>query len=181
MNSKFISFVLSIFTLSIYTLSAVSAVAHPNIYRSSSELFKRTHEKNDTCPCTLATATFCGPVVWGEVVFAQDEYGKTVIAGLFSDGLVDPEKNCYKYLIVDKCDKVLYDFTEEISPKYRKNGTWPFISKRLDDLILNCDEEGVLFAYCDNCTDTHCKREEQGQDVKIINDDGDYFKAPLDQ
>ncbi|CAG8622726.1 2829_t:CDS:1, partial [Diversispora eburnea] len=159
--------------------------AHPKIYKNSNELFKRTHEKNDTCPCTVATASFCGPVVWGEVVFAQDECGKTIATGIFSDGLVDPEKNCYDYLIVDKCDKVLYNLTKAISPKYRKNGTWPFSSGRLSDLNLNCNEDGILLASCDNCTDTdkHHKRQDtqDGSKLKIQQNGQDYDETNIEQ
>ncbi|CAG8557381.1 2010_t:CDS:2 [Diversispora eburnea] len=157
-----------------------SHIAHPKIYKSPSELFKR--DEKDTCPCTVATSSFCGPIVWGEVVFAQDECGKTIATGLFSDGLVDPEKNCYDYLIVDKCGKVLYNLTEAISPKYRKDGTWPFSSGRLSDLNLDCDKDGVLLAYCDNCTDTkYHKRQGSGSSLQIQQNGQDYAAADLNQ
>jgi hypothetical protein len=161
MNSKFISFVLSILILSI----ALSAVAHPAIhkYKDSSELFKRHYEKNDTCPCVAAVAEFSDEI-WGSVTFSQNEDGETLVAGIFSDGLPNPEKICYEYLIIDACDKVLYNLTSALDIKYRKNGTWPF-SVRLDDLILDCDSKGVLLVdsecKCDNDTTYH-KRADTG-------------------
>jgi len=167
MNSKFISFVLSIFILSI----ALSAVAHPAIhkYKDSSELFKRHTE--ETCPCTTANALFKDNglyKVWGIMVFAQNEEGETLCAGTFSDGLPCKEGcNCYDYLI-KKCGKVLYNLTEAISPKYRKNGTWPW-STRISDLNLDCDENGVLVYDCEKCNDTtsHHKRQ-SGATVDVV-------------
>ncbi|RHZ77225.1 hypothetical protein Glove_184g109 [Diversispora epigaea] len=171
MNSKFISFALSIFILSII----LSVAAHPDIhkYRDSSELFKR----HDTCPCTVATSTFNDTVI-GEVVFAQDTCGKTLVTGLFSDGLVDPEKNCYTYLVVDKCGNLLYDLTKAISPKYRENGTFPF-SVRLDDLNLNCNEDGVLLAYCDPHNNTHYRKRDTGANLAVQQNGQGYASAPL--
>ncbi|RHZ49475.1 hypothetical protein Glove_520g11 [Diversispora epigaea] len=156
MNTKF-TFALC-FTILFSVILSVYAHDDVSKYRKRSPgLFKRSHEKNDTCPCTVATSVFTKNVVIGEVVFAQDPCGKTLVTGLFSDGLPDPEKNCYDYLIV-KCDKVLYNLTSAIDPKYRKNGTYPF-STRLNDLNLDCDSNGILVSPCVSCNDTYHKRQ----------------------
>jgi hypothetical protein len=179
MNSKFISFALSIFILSI----ALSAVAHPTInkYKDSSELFKRTHEEHDNCSCTAATSEFTDKV-WGNVVFGQNECGETLCAGIFSDGLVDPEKNCYDYLIMDTCGNLLYNLTDDISPKYRKNGTWPW-STRIKDLNLDCHEDGVLLAYCEDeeHNKTHYHKRDTGAVLQIQQNGQNFASAPLNQ
>ncbi|RHZ83231.1 hypothetical protein Glove_99g118 [Diversispora epigaea] len=69
MNTKFI------FTLSIVILSIIlTAFAHEVSFKKRSpELLKRTdYEKNDTCPCTVATSTFNSTVI-GEL-FIIDNY-----------------------------------------------------------------------------------------------------------
>ncbi|CAG8457896.1 6808_t:CDS:10 [Diversispora eburnea] len=121
-------------------------------------------------------ATFDSTVV-GIVVFSQDECGSTFVAGLFSDGLVDPEKNCYEYLIIDKCGKLLYNLTSAIDVEYRKNGTYPF-STRLDDLNLDCDSNGVLLAESEK--KRYVKRD-TGSSLQINQNGQDYASAPLDQ
>lgn len=173
MNTKFI-FTLSIVILSI--ILSVDAHCHDKSYnKRSTELFKRhDYEKNDTCPCTVATATFNSTVV-GIVTFAQDECGSTLVTGLFSDGLVDPEKNCYDFLVVDKCGKLLYNLTSALDVKFRNDGTLPF-STRLDDLNLNCDSDGVLLAESDK--KRYVKRD-TGSDLQINQNGQNYASAPL--
>ncbi|RHZ83147.1 hypothetical protein Glove_99g121 [Diversispora epigaea] len=174
MNTKFI------FTLSIVILSLIlSAVAHDNeechYVKRSPELFERhDYENNDTCPCTVATATFTDKVT-GIVVFAQDPCGSTLVTGLFSDGLVDPDKNCYSFRIVDKCGKLLNDLTSALNVKFRNNGTFPF-SVRIDDLNLNCDSDGVLLAESDK--KRYVKRD-TGADLQIQQNGQNYASAPL--
>ncbi|RHZ83230.1 hypothetical protein Glove_99g119 [Diversispora epigaea] len=171
MNTKFI------FTLSIVILSIIlTAFAHEVSFKKRSpELLKRTdYEKNDTCPCTVATSTFNSTVI-GEVVFAQDTCGSTLVTGLFSDGLVNPEKNCYTFLVVNKCGKLLYNLTSVLDVKFRKNGTFPF-STRLDDLNLNCDSNGVLLA--ESGKKRYIKRD-TGADLQIQQNGQNYASAPL--
>ncbi|RHZ86005.1 hypothetical protein Glove_57g7 [Diversispora epigaea] len=135
------------------------------------------HE-NVTCPCTVAKSTFNSSGVIGEVVFAQNTRGSTIVTGLFSDGLVDPEKNCYNFLIVDDCGKVLYNLTSALDVKYRKDGTLPFSTTRLDDLNLNCNSDGVLLAV--TYKKRYHKRQGAGMPYLEIRNSGDVSaQAPI--
>ncbi|RHZ76283.1 hypothetical protein Glove_199g187 [Diversispora epigaea] len=171
MNTKFI------FTLSIVILATILSAAafdsECHYLKRSPELFKR-HETNDTCPCTVATAVFNSTVI-GEVVFAQDPCGSTLVTGLFGDGLVDPETNCYEYLVVDQCGKLLYNLTSALNVTYRKDGTLPF-STVLHDLNLNCDPDGILLAESDK---KRFQKRATGSNLKVQQNRQNYASAPI--
>lgn len=141
MNTKFTTLALCFVILfaSIHFIPATNAYLVPSGYPKRSILERDSHDK---CNCTVVTATFEG-VVTGIVTFAQDPSGSTLITGLFSQGLVDPDKYQYNYLIVDSCGKVLRNLTCDLNVTYSNGGTLPF-SVRLYDFNLDCDSNGVL-------------------------------------
>ncbi|RHZ88251.1 hypothetical protein Glove_24g49 [Diversispora epigaea] len=179
MNAKFI-FALKIVIVSMI-LSAVAKKRNCNYdenKKRSLELSeRRDYLTNDTCPCTVATAVFLGTFV-GEVVFAQDPCGSTLVTGLFSDGF-DPENNWYGFLIVDACGNLLYNLTSALDIEFRKNGTFPF-SARLDDLNLDCDSDGVLLAECDDSKHhKHYHKRATGANLEVQENGQNFASAPI--
>lgn len=121
------------------------------LFTSSGVYSKRNILKRQSgcmCQCTVATATF-NDAVTGIIVFSQDTCGSTLVSGLFSQGLNDPDKNRYAFLIVDPCGNVLRNLTSDLNVSYSMNGTLPF-ETRPDNFNLDCDSSGVLVAgkYC---------------------------------
>ncbi|CAG8594256.1 11593_t:CDS:1 [Diversispora eburnea] len=168
MNSKFISFALSILTLSII----LSAVAHPDIHEYNKRLPKLL-----SCPCKVAKATFDSNV-FGQVIFAQDNSGGTLVTGFFSEGM-HPERHAIQYYVKNSCGKLLYNMTSALNVKYRKNGTYPF-SVRLNDFNLNCNSKGVLLSSCKRHHHKRQAEDDTGSPSFEINSNGDSAVADIE-
>ncbi|RIB08863.1 hypothetical protein C2G38_2110051 [Gigaspora rosea] len=139
MNKRFFTWVLFVSLFLISTSSAYNG--NENFFKyNPNPLNKRTQPK---CPFAFAEAKFTGKVN-GLMTFAQKSCDRTIISGIFSNGLVDPEKNCYTIRIQDVNGKIR-DITKDLKLKFIKDGTAPF-SVEIKDFNLNCDS-GILTVH----------------------------------
>ncbi|RIB13174.1 hypothetical protein C2G38_2041203 [Gigaspora rosea] len=71
----------------------------------------------------------------------QDICGETTIVILLKSGFKPGHH--YDFLITDDCGKFLRNMTADLKAMFAGDGTTPFKAK-LDDINLNCDNNGVL-------------------------------------
>ncbi|CAG8707873.1 20892_t:CDS:1, partial [Gigaspora rosea] len=107
---------------------------------SANVLLWREGRHEETCPCTFAVSEFNSTVV-GIIIYSQDICGETTIVILLKSGFKPGHH--YDFLITDDCGKFLRNMTADLKAMFAGDGTTPFKAK-LDDINLNCDNNGVL-------------------------------------
>ncbi|CAG8729814.1 2883_t:CDS:1 [Acaulospora morrowiae] len=180
MSNKVTLFTLALILFAAIVLSSVEAHECPYSKRSNVPLNKRNETKPEKCPCSLGQAIFEKNVT-GISVFAQNECGVTSITG-FLTGLKEPSKNVYNFFITDRCGKIITNLTDVLNAKISADGVTQFTAKD-KDLNLDCDKDGIFNLFCkdEKCEKKVYKRDGQGADMLITQNNGPYARANLNK
>jgi hypothetical protein len=152
----------------ILSLIACSSALPANNELANS-LFKRTQ-----CKCGVFLADFDGSSdskrherVEGQMNFSQDEYGSTIVTGIFKSGFKGVNKP--NFAIKDRCGRKLFDLSGLNVETTEDGGTKSF-RKVFKNLSMDCGSDSIFAkdAKSSSCSGSNYKRQATGPSVSAV-------------
>ncbi|CAH1761726.1 7838_t:CDS:2 [Entrophospora sp. SA101] len=150
---------------------------------SSSKLKKRNNvcpyskrsllsKRNEACPCAVARATFSNKVT-GFIFLSQNQCDSTTFVGQFSSGF---RQGCdYSFLITDDCGNIIKNITQQLDVQFNNNGGSEAFHARIDDISINCDNNGILNSAQSFSSKRKRTCKKAGKSLIRINEDEKHF------